>query len=451
MRILIIGTGYVGLVSGACFAEMGHNVICLDNDEKIINKLNAGEIPIYEPGLEYIIQRNVKEQRLSFSIDSSKSIKNSLMCFITVPTPTSFDGNADLQYVKRAIKTIAENLDEDKIIVCKSTVPIGTAAMLTTYIQNILKKRNVQYNVAVVSNPEFLKEGDAINDFLKPQRVIIGTKDVAAIKYLKELYAPFMLNHNRLIIMDSESAEMTKYAANAMLALRISFMNELSALCEKLGADITEIRKGIGSDTRIGNNFLYAGPGFGGCCFPKDVRALSAQASDLNCRSTIIDAINVVNEHQKAVIGNKILEYYKNKGGISNAKIAILGLSFKPNTDDVRESPAIFLVEQLLKLGAKEVRVYDPVAMDNARKIITDQKVTWCKNELLCAKDANALVLMTEWRQFHQLDLKSLLSEMNGNALFDSRNIFDPTEISKQGFDYISIGRRTIFADKNNT
>lgn len=446
MNLLFVGVGYVGLVAGTCFAEMGHQVICLDINEDKIAALMRGEIPIYEPGLEEMVLRNLKAGRLQFSSDYSSAVEASEVCFITVDTPTGLDGHADLQFVKNAVTTIATCMNSTKIIVNKSTVPVGTTNIVKNLMDDILAKRNVPHQVNVVSNPEFLKEGNAIQDFMKPDRVIIGSSDPHAIAKLKAIYAPFMLNHERLIIMDAPSAEMTKYAANTMLALRISFMNELSGLCELTGADITKVRRGIGSDKRIGNSFLYAGPGFGGSCFPKDVRALGAQADALGYDTTLINAITTINRHQKSVIANKILRYFAEKHGITNSTFAILGLSFKPDTDDIRESASLALIDQLLEVGAK-LRLYDPIAMPNAKKALgSHPKISWCSNEADAAAGADALVLMTEWKQFRLLDFKALLPKMCGNAFFDGRNQFDPAEVARQGFDYISIGRAPVFA-----
>lgn len=446
MELLIIGTGYVGLVSGACFAEMGHHVVCLDTNEEKIRLLNDGVIPIYEPGLEEIVRRNAKAKRLSFTTDYPKAVASSRVCFLCVDTPTGQDGNADLQFIKRAAKDLAENLQGYKIIVNKSTVPVGTAHVVAGVISEVIADKDLDVEFSIVSNPEFLKEGNAVNDFMKPDRVIIGCEDQRAIAIMKEIYAPFMLNHDRLILMDIASAEMTKYAANAMLASRISFMNELSGLCEHLGADINKVRRGIGSDKRIGHDFLYPGPGFGGSCFPKDIRALLQQAAENDYNASLIGAINAVNARQKRVVASKMFHYFSVGKGLTNATIAILGLSFKPDTDDVRESASLELVNQLLETGA-HLRLYDPVAMENAKKFIgKDPKITWCDSELDAAEDADAVVLMTEWKQFRFLDFDHLKSRMKGIAFFDGRNQFNPADVAKKGFDYISIGRKAALA-----
>ncbi|MBA3603915.1 MAG: UDP-glucose/GDP-mannose dehydrogenase family protein [Parachlamydiaceae bacterium] len=448
MHLLVIGAGYVGLVTGTCFAEMGHHVTCVDINAQKIEMLNQGEIPIYEPGLEEIIRRNMKANRLFFTTDYHPAVEEATVCFIAVETPMGKDGSANLQYLRQAATTIAQYLNGYKIIVNKSTVPVGTTQFVTKIIEEQLKLRNIEVDFDVVSNPEFLKEGNAINDFMKPDRVVIGSNSEKAISILKQIYAPFMLNHDRLIVMDPASAEMTKYAANAMLALRISFMNELSGLCEILGADINKIRIGIGSDSRIGNSFLYAGPGFGGSCFPKDVRALCAQAAPHQYDMPLTQAISTVNTHQKLVLANKIYRYFSEKQGMTHTTIAILGLSYKPDTDDIRESAAIVLIEQLLEVGAN-LRLFDPAAMENAKKAMGKYpSLHWCENEFDAAENADAVVLLTEWKQFRFLDFEKLLLQMRGHAFFDGRNQFNPNEMSKLGFDYISIGRASVFAEE---
>lgn len=445
MDLLVIGCGYVGLVAGACFSEMGHHVTCLDLNANKVESLQQGRIPIYEPNLEELIRRNYKAGRLTFTTDYS-AVSSSALCFIAVDTPMGKDGNADLQYVINASRSIALQMNSSMIVVIKSTVPVGTAEIVRQTIQDVLNERNVDLPFNIVSNPEFLKEGDAINDFMRPDRVLIGSRDSQAIATMRALYAPFMLNHDRLIVMDNASAEMTKYAANAMLALRISFMNELSGLCELTGADICKVRTGIGSDKRIGYSFLYAGPGYGGSCFPKDIRALSAQALHYEYDTPLINAISLANKRQKGIMANKIFRYYSSKSGVAHLTIGILGLSFKPDTDDIRESPALVLIEELIEVGV-QLRLYDPAALENAKKLLSqDSNITWCDNELDAAKGSHAIVLMTEWKQFRFLDLKLLLSQMCGNAFFDARNQFIPQEIIAHGFDYISIGRINAFA-----
>jgi len=440
MKLLVVGTGYVGLVTGTCFAEMGHHVICLDVDEHKINQLRDGVIPIYEPGLQEMVRRNAAEGRLEFTTDYAKAVQSAQFCFIAVGTPQSVSGEADLSGVRQAAASIADHLTRDMIVVIKSTVPVGTGKMAREILLKRLEERGVSYQIDMVSNPEFLKEGDAVNDCIKPDRVIIGSDNPTAAERVKELYKPFTLNHDRILLMDAASAELTKYAANAMLASRISFMNELSGLCEKVGADVNWVRKGIGSDRRLGYQFLYPGVGFGGSCFPKDIRALLAQAGDANYEMPLINAVELVNMRQKRVLGAKILSYFGTRGGLEDKTIAILGVAFKPNTDDVREAPAQTLVEQLLEAGAK-VRLYDPVAMENAQRTFPKgAAVHWAQDEQDAATGADAIALVTEWRQFRFLDFPALKKVMNGTALFDGRNQYRPSDVVVHGFDYFGIG-----------
>lgn len=450
MKLLVIGTGYVGLVSGTCFAEMGHHVVCLDIDQKKIDNLNNGNIPIYEPGLEEMVRRNTNAKRLTFSTDYPSSIEQSDVCFICVDTPITPDGNANMSYVEQVSKSLGRHLNHYAVIVNKSTVPIGTAARVKNIIEEELNARGVTINFDVVSNPEFLKEGNAVQDFMKPDRVIIGGETADAIEMMKEIYSPFMLSHDRLLVMDTASAELTKYAANAMLAARISFMNEISGLCERIGADVNKVRKGIGSDKRIGYHFLYAGPGYGGSCLPKDVRALSSQAQALDYEMDLVDAVNRVNAKQKLVIKRKLVEYFNGEECLAEKTIAILGLSFKPDTDDIRESSSLTLIKELLKQNVR-VRVYDPAAMENSKKILGNSPlIVWCQDEIEVAEGADALVLMTEWKQFRFLDYPLLLSKMKGNAFFDGRNQHNPLDRVKDGFDYISIGKAPYLAAHYN-
>lgn len=430
MNILIVGTGYVGLVSGACFAEMGHNVICLDIDEAKIEKLHDGIIPIYEPGLEELVKRNVQSGRLSFTCSYDEGVKSTQVCFICVPTPPGEDGSADLQYVVSAAGSIAKVMDGYRLIVDKSTVPVGTAALVKKEMEKWTK-----HDFDVVSNPEFLKEGSAVSDCMKPDRVVIGCDNDRAQEIMQNIYSPFMISHDRLFVMDIVSAEMTKYAANAMLATRISFMNELSRICEKVGANINHVRVGMGSDRRIGYHFLYPGVGYGGSCFPKDIRALKAKAAEVGVETRLLDAVDEVNHAQKEVLPTKIERYF---GDVKGKKIGVWGLAFKPDTDDIREAPALKLIEKLLQLGA-DVQVYDPIAMDNVKAQLGD-RVVFCKNEYECAKGVDALALLTEWKQFRLLDFKRVKEGMRGKAFFDGRNQYKPCDMQKKGFDYHAIG-----------
>ncbi|MDR3624525.1 MAG: UDP-glucose/GDP-mannose dehydrogenase family protein [Chlamydiales bacterium] len=445
MRILVVGTGYVGLVTGACFAEMGHHVTCLDIDKAKIDNLENGMIPIYEPGLEEIVKRNKKANRLSFTTNYHEAVTSSLVCFLALPTPLGHDGSADLSYIQQAAKAIALEMNEYKVIVNKSTVPVGTAEMVTSVIQDTLrnnKKEHIHFDV--VSNPEFLKEGNAIHDFMKPDRIILGVANKEAEAIMRELYTPFNLNHDRIITMDILSAEMTKYAANAMLATRISFMNELAGLCEKVGADITKVRKGMGSDKRIGNDFLYAGIGYGGSCFPKDIKALHYTAKLNDYPLSLVAAVDAVNDRQKKVLGEKIKNYFQNRGGLSNKTVAIWGLAFKPDTDDLREAPSLILIEELLKHNVF-LRLFDPVAMNKAKElpllIKHASQITWCNDETESSKNAHAIALVTEWKQFRFLDFEPIIAHMQDCAFFDGRNQYHRDEMAMKGFEYISIGQ----------
>lgn len=445
MQILIVGSGYVGLVTGACFAEMGHTVVCLDIDANKIARLQNGEIPIYEPGLEELVKRNVAQKRLSFTTDYKKGVAKCKVCFIGVPTPQRDDGSCNTSYVEAAARSIAECMDEYKVIVNKSTVPVGTAALVTRIVKENQKKP-IPFDV--VSNPEFLKEGAAIQDCLKPDRIIIGANSQQAFDIMKQIYSPFMVNYDRLITMDVLSAEMTKYAANAMLATRISFMNEIADICKKVGANVNDVRKGIGSDSRIGHSFLYPGVGYGGSCFPKDVRALIAIAKEAGATSQILESVDETNNRQKKILGQKMKGYFSTNGGMKGKTIAIWGLSFKPDTDDVREAPALTLIEQLLSEGAR-LKLFDPVATQNMQKMVKDNpNITWCDSEHEAAQDADAVALVTEWKQFRLVDLNQLKDQMKGKAFFDGRNQYKPQEMKSHGFDYICVGVPDSLQDK---
>lgn len=441
MKVLVVGVGYVGLVTATCLAEMGHHVVGIDIDENKVARLNEGVSPIFEPGLEDLLDRNLKSDRLRFSTDFQFAAE-SKVCFIAVNTPQDEDGSADLSRVIDVAQRLAPHIRHESVIVNKSTVPVGTAAKVNVAIAQELKLIDRQVSYEVVSNPEFLKEGSAIQDFMKPNRIIIGVSSDQAKTVMQELYAPFMFNHEKLIVMDPASAELTKYASNTMLANRISFMNWLSQICERTGADITNVRKGMGSDERIGTHFLYAGVGYGGSCFPKDIRALKQQAHQLGLSTMIIDAIDEINEIQKHVLVYKLLTYYDLKGlSLSGATIAILGLSFKPDTDDMREAPSLIIIQELLSKGVR-LKLYDPVAMDNAKRIIGEHpNIEFCKDEYDAVKDTDAQLLVTEWKQFRSMDLEMMGTLCRRKLFFDGRNQYSSSTMEKYGFEYFSIGR----------
>jgi len=438
MKIAVIGTGYVGLVTGTCFAETGVNVVCVDSDLKKIELLKSGKVPIFEPGLEPMMINNISKGRLTFTNEISEAVKSAEVIFIAVGTPPGEDGSADLKHVLAVASDIGKHIDHYVVVATKSTVPVGTAEKVRTIIKNELKARNSNVSFDVASNPEFLKEGSAVEDFLKPQRIIVGFDNEKAGELMKRLYMPFLLNNRPVIFMDIPSAELTKYAANAMLATRISFINEIANLCELLGADINSVRKGIGSDSRIGNRFIYPGSGYGGSCFPKDVKAILKTASDLGYDLKVISAVERANEHQKKIIFNKIANHFNNN--LKGKTIAVWGLSFKPKTDDIRESSALFLVKRLLEAGVK-VSAYDPAAMDETKKQIPDS-IYYAKDQYDALKDADALALMTEWPEFHLPDFEMMSELMNTRVIFDGRNIYDPGELRKNGFVYFGIGRK---------
>lgn len=441
MKVLVVGVGYVGLVTATCLAEMGYQVIGVDIDEKKVDGLNKGISPIFEPGLEDILARNLASGRIQFSTDFQKA-KESQVCFIAVNTPQDEDGSADLSRVIDVAKRLAPYITDNTVVVNKSTVPVGTANKVKNAIYQELKEIDKKIEFDVVSNPEFLKEGSAVQDFMKPNRIIIGADSKNAIQVMQELYSPFMFNHEKLIVMDPASAELTKYASNTMLANRISFMNWLSQICEKTGADITHVRKGMGSDERIGTHFLYAGVGYGGSCFPKDIRALKQQAHQLGLSTMIIDAIDEINEIQKHTLVRKISNYFDLKGeSVEGKTIAILGLSFKPDTDDMREAPSLVIIEQLLRLGAN-LRLYDPVAMDNTKSILgNNSSIEFCSDEYMAIEGSDAQVLVTEWKQFRSIDLERIGSKVKRKLFFDGRNQYQLSTMEKYGFEYFSIGR----------
>jgi UDPglucose 6-dehydrogenase len=438
MKSIIIGTGYVGLVTGTCFAETGIDVVCIDIDRDKIAKLRKGIIPIYEPGLEPMVNRNLEKKRLTFSTGIKENIADAEAIFIAVGTPPGEDGSADLQHVLNAAKEIGQCIESYVVVVTKSTVPIGTSKKVKETIQRELDARGVTIDFDVASNPEFLKEGAAVEDFLKPSRIILGVESESARKIMNRLYHPFLLNGHPIIYMDIPSAELTKYAANCMLATKISFMNDLANLCELVGADINAVRKGIGSDPRIGNKFIFAGIGYGGSCFPKDVKALIRTASDHGYSLDIVKAVEHVNERQKEIIFSKIVSHFGSD--LKGITIGLWGLSFKPNTDDIREAPSLKIIEKLLEAGAT-VKAYDPVSMEETRKI-TGDAVQFGIDPYDVLIDANAMVLVTEWSEFRIPNFKLLERIMKDKVVFDGRNIYDPSEVTENGFTYYGIGRK---------
>lgn len=441
MKISVIGSGYVGLVAGACFAESGNTVICVDIDEAKIDGLKQGVIPIYEPGLKEMILRNSAEGRLSFTTDIEAAVKGSLISFIAVGTPPGEDGSADLKYVIGVARSIGKHMTGYRIVVDKSTVPVGTADKVREAIQEELDNRGLTYEFDVVSNPEFLKEGAAIDDFMKPDRVVIGTDNVRTAEIMKELYEPFMRKNNRMIVMDIRSAEMTKYAANAMLATRISFMNQIANLCEKMGADVAAVREGIGSDSRIGYDFLFPGPGYGGSCFPKDVKALIKTAEENDYDFLLLKSVEEVNERQKEVLSMKV-ENLLGDGtdkSLSGRTIACWGLSFKPRTDDMREAPSLTIIEKLLSLGAS-VRVHDPEAMKEAKKVFGDH-IAYNHNQYEILAGADALVIITDWNEYRNPDFDRIASELKSPVIIDGRNLYKPDRMKNAGFTYVPLGR----------
>jgi len=439
MKIAVIGTGYVGLVTGTCFAEMGNNVICVDNDAGKIDRLNNGEVPIYEPGLDKMVKRNAEEGRLTFTTDIADAIQRSLMCFIAVGTPPDEDGSADLQYVLAVARDIATHMNGYKIVVDKSPVPVGTADLVRDTMQPIIEERGVDFEFDVVSNPEFLKEGAAIEDFMKPDRVVVGADNVRVAEIMRELYAPFSRTHEKCIIMSVRSAEMTKYAANCMLATKISFMNEIAALCERLDADVNEVRMGIGSDTRIGYKFIYPGVGYGGSCFPKDVKALIHMAHQNESPVKLLEAVEDVNENQKHLLVKKVKRHYGDD--LTGRTFAVWGLSFKPDTDDMREAPALVIVSELLAAGAK-VQAYDPVATEEAmRRFGNVPGLSYAKGNYEALEGAHGLLLVTEWRQFRYPDFERIREALVEPVIFDGRNQYNPDELERLGFTYYGIGR----------
>lgn len=439
MNVAIVGTGYVGLVTGTCFSEMGVHVTCVDVDEHKIEALNQGIVPIYEPGLETLVKKNKKSGRLKFTTRLEDIINDVDIVFSAVGTPPDEDGSADLKYVLEVARTIGKHMNHYLLVVTKSTVPVGTAQKVKAVIQEELDKRKVDIEFDVASNPEFLKEGNAVKDFMSPDRVVVGVESERARKLMARLYKPFMIVSDRLIFTDIASAEMIKYAANSMLATRISFMNDIANLCELVGADVNMVRKGIGSDTRIGKKFLYAGCGYGGSCFPKDVKALIKTAEDMGYPMRVLQAVEEVNKDQKLVLYRKIVNYYGSEEQLKDKTVAIWGLAFKPETDDMREAPSLVLIDLLLKAGA-HVKVYDPVAMDECRRRVGD-KVAYAHDMYDAVDGADALMLVTEWKELRMPNMETLKGKMRGRLVLDGRNILDADELHQAGFDYHCIGR----------
>lgn len=435
MKIAVVGTGYVGLVGGTCFAETGNEVICVDIDKKKVERMKNGEVPIYEPGLETLFERNIKQGRLSFTTNLEDAIKDAKIIFLALPTPPGEDGSADLSYVLGVADQLGKIIKDYKVIVDKSTVPVGTAEKVTAAIA-----ANATVDFDVVCNPEFLREGFAIEDFMKPDRVVIGTESAKARDIMGELYAPFVRQGNPIIFMDEKSAELTKYAANAFLATKITFMNEIANLCELVGADVDKVRIGVGSDQRIGKRFLFPGIGYGGSCFPKDVQAIAKSAAEVNYDFQILKSVMNVNHAQKTIIVPKIIEYFG--GNLKGKKIALWGLAFKANTDDIREAPALYIIDELTKLGA-EIVAFDPEAMENVKARLGN-KISFAENQYEALKDADALLIATEWQVFRTPDFDKIKTALKSPVIFDGRNLYDLPHMKERGFHYCSIGREVI-------
>lgn len=435
MKIAVVGTGYVGLVTGTCFAETGNDVICVDIDKNKVDKLSSGQITIYEPGLEKLFLRNQKEGRLHFTTNLTEAVKDARVIFLALPTPPGEDGSADLKYILGVADDLGKIITDYKVIIDKSTVPVGTAAKVHAAIA---KNTSVEFDV--VSNPEFLREGVAVDDFMKPDRVVIGTTSEKAKKLMNDLYAPYVRQGNPIIFMDEKSAELTKYAANSFLATKITFMNEIAQLCERLGADVDMVRKGIGSDERIGKRFLFPGIGYGGSCFPKDVQALVQSANEINYDFKILNAVMDVNEKQKLHLLPKIKAYFNND--LKGKKIALWGLAFKPNTDDIREAPALYIIKELLNAGAS-VNAYDPEAMNNVKALVGNS-ITFSERQYDALIDADILVIATEWSEFRTPNFEKIISLLKNKVIFDGRNLFDLKYMEEMGFYYVSVGRRTV-------
>ena len=441
MKLAVIGSGYVGLVSGTCFAEMGNTVTCVDVNQHKIEQLKQGIIPIYEPRLNPMVLKNIANHNLHFSTSLKDSIEEAMIVFIAVGTPMGEDGSADLQHIISVAKEIGQSMTNELIVVDKSTVPVGTADKVRETIQSEIDKRGLEIEFHVVSNPEFLKEGDAINDFMKPDRVVIGADNKVAFQKMRQLYQPFTMTSDRIVEMDIRSAEMTKYAANAMLATKISFMNEMANICEKVGADVNQVRMGIGSDRRIGYHFIYPGAGYGGSCFPKDVSALKKIAADHDYDARLINAVEEVNNRQKFVIAQRIIERFGED--LTGMVFGLWGLAFKPGTDDMREAPAIYVIQELVKRGAS-LQVYDPKAMEEAQQhyLKNVENVSYCESKYKVLQDAEALILLTEWKEFRSPDFNEIKSQLNHPIIFDGRNQYNGFHLEEQGFEYYQIGKK---------
>ncbi|NOY44329.1 MAG: UDP-glucose/GDP-mannose dehydrogenase family protein [Deltaproteobacteria bacterium] len=443
MKLCVIGTGYVGLVTGTCFAEMGNDVVCVDIDEEKIEKLRRKEVPIFEPGLQELLERNVNEGRLTFTTDLAEGVERSLLLFIAVGTPEGEDGSADLQHVLAVARSIGQVMEAYRIVVIKSTVPVGTAEKVRDAIRTELDARGLDdLEFDVVSNPEFLKEGNAVQDCLKPDRIIVGTDNVRTAEILKELYAPFTRTNHPILVMDIRSAEMTKYASNAMLATKISFINEIANICERVGADVAAVRLGMGADSRIGYQFLFPGVGYGGSCFPKDVKALIQTAKKAGYDARVLEAVDSVNARQKHVLADKILEWFRAEGiDPAGATVAVWGLSFKPNTDDMREAPSLTVIGRLREAGCR-IRAYDPVAEESARRILGEDGIVYCASNYEAVEGVDCLAVCTEWGAFRRPDFERVKGLMRRPAVFDGRNIYEPAKMRKMGFAYFGIGRQ---------
>lgn len=441
MRICIVGTGYVGLVSAACFAEMGNDVRCVDVNPQIVARLQQGEVPIFEPGLEDLVRRNFAQKRLSFTTQIADGLRNAQFAFICVGTPPLPDGSCDLTFVENVAREIGEHMDSPLIVVDKSTVPVGTADRVAALVAESLARRGAAIPFEVVSNPEFLKEGDAVSDFMKPDRVVLGTHSERAAALMRELYAPFARSREKLIVMGVRSAEMTKYAANCMLAAKISFINEIAVLCERVGADVRDVRTGIGSDHRIGYHFIYPGLGYGGSCFPKDVKALIHTARQNGIVPELLEAVEAVNARQKEHMAERVCNYFAGRGGVAGRTLALWGLAFKANTDDMRESPALEIIRKLTEAGMK-IRAFDPEAAENARKLLAGNKLVSVEDDPyeIC-RGADALLVATEWNQFRNPDFDRLRGLLREAALFDGRNLYAPASLTERGFAYFCVGR----------